>query len=828
MIDFQILSDFASSPEMLEAVFTAESGVDNPIAERAFIQLRKSNGVDEEITPYSKSEFSDFTSRLIELRKGWEDRLSSRVREGLEYTRQNYRFYMASDLAFDDKVVPERVPLMLYAQGRVDFRNTSYELQKLENQLGKKFLIRRSVEGKSDEEIVGINLSTLTEIGVNLIRPYIRRRLAGQVEKYHTVYPLYKYESRDSTMVGKLKATALTQRVAIIAEQFGWKAQEVQEYRNTFLYAHAVSFKSSDWDTTNTYRKRPGSTGIETVIEREGFSWITPHPSRVFWDRSSPLSGINDDVGPAYIGYWDICRAGSVMEDPAYWNRDRLLYTASCATLWDGPMSSYRDFYYSANRPAADMQLSNVWPEGNLVGEQNEAKGAVGRYSQQECDKGIVLTHYYEKVIPRNVGFGNYPFPVWVHFVCANDRTVVFAEFMSSAPCVSTSYDENESRLLSMSMAQEIMPYQDHIQQMLDQVVRLMKLQSLAIIALNKDVVDKDLAVKLKKSIEDQDIYSHPYVTEFSFGTVADLTSRVPGSGKIEAIQTYAIELQLQIATLLNGISEITSMLEKNQMFSSQELGQYQTKEMVATEVVEVSKTTDALYGYISCGIDAARSAKKRIAYESLVANSKAPVKLPALEGFPDSVIKEAGFTPVSDGNPDGAGLPAPSTNVMGDPSAMVYDYVFSDRDGSQRANSLEMAKTLIQLIPYVLNNQSIVMQLGDDEIRGMITEVFRLSGSGFTLKMSKQGNVTTMLTQLQQAVQQLAAKEQGTEQNVAQLTQAMQAIIQKLGTAIGMAPSTQQQAAPSALPQQPQAIPEAVPSQVSSEFDQQAQQSIQ
>ena len=129
-----------------------------------------------------------------------------------------------------------------------------------------------------------------------------------------------------------------------------------------------------------------------------------------------------------------------------------------------------------------------------------------------------------------------------------------------------------------------------------------------------------------------------------------------------------------------------------------------------------------------------------------------------------------------------------------------------------------------MQLTPVVLNNQSVVMQLGDDEIRGMITEVVRLSGSGFTLKMSKQGNVTTILTQLQQAVQQIAAKEQGVEQDVVQLTRAMQAIAQKFGAAVGSAQSTPRQ---SVAPVS-QFSPAPAPERASPDMNQQVQPPIQ
>ncbi len=781
MIDHTILDEFATSPQMLETAFTIPANEDDamasPVVEQAFKQLHlpKDMGSEER-----RAQFRAFVRDMRKARGRWESRIETRVREGLAYTRRNYNFYMSADLAFDDKVVPERVPLMLYAQGKIKLAPLVSALSELPvDNAAKSRFFKRNTKG----EVEGVNLTALTEIGINLVRPYIRRRLAAQVDRYHTTTPPYKYEPRDNTMKGKLKAAALTQRVSILAEQYGWKAGEIQEFRNAYLYAHSISFKSADWEEDCSMR-RDEVGGLETVVEREGFSWITPHPSRVFWDQAHPLSALNTDTGPTYVGFWDVVRVGSVRNDPAYWNRNEMRHTETAVNVWSGTMATYRDMYY----PAENQAINNAFSSTAVVpiGEINERKGSIGYYSQDADDYSMIITHYYEKIIPKNESLGNYPYPVWLHLVVANDSTVIFAEIMSSTPCVVTSYDENDGRLMSMSMAHEIMPYQDHIQQMLDQVVRLMKLQSLCIIAINSDMVaSADFINEIRKAAEDQSLYVKPLVAQFSFSQARDMAASNNGK-QMEAVQTFSIELQLQITTLLNGIANLTSMLEKNQMFSPQEMGQFVTKEAVATEVIEVSKTTNALTAFTSAGIDAARAAKKRIAYESLVACSSRKVPLPVIEMFPDDVIIDAGFVPAAEDAARGSGaVSGNAKTIIGDPKAMVYSYTFDDRDGVQRPNSPEIAKALVQLLDIVTRNPTIAEKIGDDELRDMVTEIFRLAGSGFVLKLSNQGNATTMMQQLQQAMQQIGQQVQQNQGNIAGLQQAMQqmaqAIIQRM-----------------------------------------------
>lgn len=779
MIDHSILAEFATSSQMLETAFTIPASEDDamasPVVEQAFNQLHLP-GEDEVDAEEREAQFRAFVRSMRKVRSRWEDRIESKVREGLAYTRRNYNFYMAADLAFDDKVVPERVPLMLYAQGKIKISSLVSAMEALPiDRATKERFFKKSDNG----EVAGINLTAINEIGINLVRPYIRRRLAAQVDKYHTATPPYKYEPRDNTMKGKLKAAALTQRVSILAEQYGWKAGELQEFRNAYLYAHSASFKSSDWEEDCSLRLNEAGEK-ELVVEREGFSWVTPHPSRVFWDQAHPLSAINTDTGPNYIGFWDVVRVGAVRNDPAYWNRKEIRHTDTAINVWNGTMAAYRDVYY----PAANQTINRSLPSTGIVqiGEINERKGTLGYYAQDADEYSMIITHYYEKVIPKNEGLGNYPYPVWLHLIVANDSTVVFAEIMSSTPCVVTSYDENDGRLMSMSMAHEIMPYQDHIQQMLDQVVRLMKLQGLCIIAINSDMVKSDEFLKaIKEAADDQSLYTKPLVAQYSFSTARDLAAS--GNGRqLEAVQTFSIELQLQISTLLSGIGTLTTMLEKNQMFSPQEMGQFVTKEAVATEVIEVSKTTNALTAFTSAGIDAARAAKKRIAYESLVANSTRSVPLPVIELFPDQVIKDAGFIPAAEDAARGSGaLSGNARTIIGDPKAMVYSYTFDDRDGVQRPNNPEIAKALVQLLDIVTRNPTIAEKMGDDELRDMVTEIFRLAGSGFVLKLSNQGNAMTMMQQLQQAVQQINQQVQQNQGNIAGLQQALQQMAQAI-----------------------------------------------
>ena len=763
MINYKILEHYNCDEKMLRAVFTAEAGgalgPDGKLCfERMLEQRDESQPSDDVATPAKGSKEykalqKQFAEQLLKTRTAFENRIESRLREGWGFTRKNHRLYFAADLAWDDKIAPERIPLMLYAQGKLDLTtdSTTRELVELERKTGRQFIER---DPNDSHKIKALNVARLYEVGINLVRPYVMRRQAAQVNKYRTLFPWLKYEPRDTTQVGKLKAAALSQRVDILAEQYGWRSNMSQVLRDMLLYTHSISFRNCSWEKIESLRlaENGGDYDVETVIEREGFGLVNPHPSRVFWDRAFPLSSINTDTGISYIGWWDVVRASTVMDRTDFFNRSEIGYGESISDFWNG-LDQYRQYYYGADViKFPDCSDRRVFAN-------NDAKENVGRYTTNMRDDAVVLTHYYEKIIPREVGIGTYAYPVWLHCIVANEKTVVFAEFEATSPAAVCAFNENDGKVQSMSMAHEIMPYQDQVQQMLDQMVYLMKLQSLVIIALNEDVCGPEVKNDLKKWIEGSAYLQKPLVTPFSFKNAKEILGS-GGQARIDFLETTVVQLQMQINVLLSGITNITALLEKNLMLSPQEIGQFVTKEAVATEVNEVAKTTTALQDFTSEGPDNYRACLKRMAYESLVAHSSTEITLPIVEQFPDEVIEQAGFQPKKDTGVPGRVNPA-THNIIGDPKAMVYSYAYDNRDGSQRPINPELAKVLSQLMAQFLGSEKLLTLMDNDDIRDSLTEVFRMSGSGFVPKLNGQGNLITEIQKIEQIIQKMAQKDQ-------------------------------------------------------------------
>jgi hypothetical protein len=77
---------------------------------------------------------------------------------------------------------------------------------------------------------------------------------------------------------------------------------------------------------------------------------------------------------------------------------------------------------------------------------KNEREANVGLYSADKGELPVLLTNYYERIVPAAHGIGTYPFPVWVRFVWVNDTRCIYAEIMPSRPAAMLSYNQNDKR----------------------------------------------------------------------------------------------------------------------------------------------------------------------------------------------------------------------------------------------------------------------------------------------------------------------------------------------------------------------------------------------
>lgn len=730
MVDAQILKDYGSDNAAIRNVFTCE---------------------DAKLPEY-------------EIKKQFEKKISARLFSGWTNSLQNSHLYSACDLAWDaSPIVRENIPLLLYAQKKIKIDRCAEELETLN-------CASQFVRKNEDGTIKEIDLPRLYETSVNLVRSYLTRRLAPQATKYNNLYPFFKYDPRATDLVGKIRADALSQRVEIMADQYHYRHLMTQVIRDVLLYGRSVMFPACAWDRELQWQKVPtdpafdGATAykIDAKVIREGVDFIRPHPSRVFWDMTHPLYSINTNSGATYVGYWDIRKYYDILHNSDFFNRDKIRVSTKGRDFY----SSYRlyfDSQYNAQRikfsTLADLRAIDPAAGNDLL--------AVAPYYQgTEVDESLFVTEYYERIIPNQNCMGKYPFPVWMRLVVAADDTIVFGEFLTtSAPAIYFGFNENDNRAMNISMAHEIMPFQDQISNLLSQLLLTAKANAFQLITLDTDAVDETVRKALKEAMKGDKYYVTPIMLEYSGNKVRNL-----GVNAVDPIKFVKQQGSEDITNYFRSITQLLSIVERMMILSPQELGQAAPREISATEVNEIASSTTTVYDFISDSMDEGRTAWKKFVYEALVNKATTDVNVPVKNRYSAATVAAAGFTMVETQVDENDA----QMQITGAKEKLIHDYAFSSRDGGNRQNNSQSASTLVQLLSTVINLPTVLQAMGKPKLYEIINEIFRLSGAGYDLKLELQpgedpsfgpspDEVKQQIQQIGQEVQQLA---QGMQQN--------------------------------------------------------------
>jgi len=765
MIDYEILAEYGTTDQRLRDFFTAVEPTSPQRLKMAAEELR-------------------VRERDINNRAKFEKYIAGLLQEHIVFSLSNHSKLAAVDMAWDSFPVNSAiVPLMQYAQGRIDMAQVGRSMKDVPN--GASYL-RKNDKG----EVIGVDAPRFFEVNVNLLRSVITRRRAAQIQKYDRMWPYFKYEPRDQTQVGKLRADMVSQRMDIMADQYGYRHFTSQAVLHMLLYSKCVAFPRAHWEREIQLERMPGNLlkdedgklRTRTRVLREGLSWVLPHPSRVFYDNNYPLTSLNEDTGCEYIGFWDVTRWGDIANNADYFNRKRVSYTSGMVD-WFSTYWAYFNQYFTTVIPPSMPQA-----RGDNVNFTNDRKNQVGLFTGQMEQVSTIFTHLWIKVRPQNWGWGRYPHPIWVHLKVAGDATVVYAKIVPSCPAATFSYNENDARLFNISMAHELMPFQDQLTNLFSQLLETIKQDLFSVCVLNTDVFPDDAHGKqalaeFEALMQNKATYCSMQMLEVSFNKLIQL-----GIKPEQAFTVVRSSPNTHIDKIFQSISETVKMAERLMVMSTHEQGQAASHEISATESHEISQSTDTVYDFISVGIDEGRAAMKRICFDSLVACGSDDVELTVSSRYPASVVKQAGFTVVSDQMGDLAGY----SRVTGSKNNLVHDLIFTSRDGGDRPAGQQAATVLIQMLQAIGGlekdiQQAVIGAMGKEKVFEILNQIFKCADAGVDLKLElKPGDDNNLLIsqnqQVMDGMQRLAQAVQKDSQDIDQIHHAMTAIFDIMG----------------------------------------------
>lgn len=700
MIDYDILAKCGTTDDRLRQVFTAE------------MPARP-----EELTEEERERIK----RDIKTREIWETQIRDRLEEHINFSLKNQALYGAVDLAMDAAPInKETYPLVLYAQGKLDQGSCIQALTDLK--------CAEQYVTKDDKGKEHIELQAFLETEINIIRSFVKRRKAAQDAKYNSLWPFYPYESRSTSLVGKLRADAWSQRVDIMADQLGYRHHDSQVLRDMLLYCHSVDFVRAAWEREVQWQRKftPGldtdKVEYEPVVVKEGLNFVNPHPTRIFWDAAYPLSSINNDNGCDYIGYWDIVPYRAAKNNPAYFNKQKINFSTGFVSLLSNYSVYFTQYYDRVTIPETEYA-------GNPALE-NDRISNIGRYASNEDDASMLQAVYFAKMVPKDWGIGDYPYPLWVRFIWAGNGTVVYAEILPSTPAAYCGLDENDSRRVNLSFAMELMPFQDEMTNLVTLLLAVCKQEQIRVYAINKDVLSAEDQKKLEAEIKGKNPYTTPLVVFWSFSEKASLGLDIKSPVALVQPQSNP----QAISFLFQSIVQLLHLVEQLEAMSPNESGQPIVRGnggVTATEAAQIQSSTTAVYTSISDAIDEFRAAKKRIIYESYMAKGPPDITVPVINRYPPEIIAKAGFQPWDEDENPGA-IP---TMVKGPRRALMHDYIFTSRDGSNRESNVQTATTLVQLIP-LLTNPFVLKSITRGKFFEFINEAIRKSGAGVDLNL--------------------------------------------------------------------------------------------
>ena len=536
--------------------------------------------------------------------------LSSRIREGINRSLMNSKFYWAVDEAF---TVAQRQISPTLVRGLLTNQMSSDQIYNAAQSWGLTDMMSRAVDPKTNKPlkqkdgkpVMQLDLPTFTQVFVPLVVSYLKMRWAKLWDDRDLV-PLYKYEPSVQTMANRLRCDIVTQSVDRFVDQVGVRAVERQSILQMLMYGTCLNFAIEPWYKEEQARMREG--GKKTEVSKQGVRFSVPHPTRTFYDLSNPLTSINSDSGVEYAGYWDVYRWHQIAKNKKFWldGDDRTFSVGPTNQRW--LKRDAWDIYRSLYPCVISFPTCTDWSSRSLD-RTNEAF----TYTLGTPDTGVSLATTYMKLVPKDWDLFDYDHPVWFRFVNILEESIIYAEPICYCPVTAYQYDADQNNYRPTSLAYELIPWQDHLGNLLSQYILSVKRNLTNAVLYNKDGVDPSVVERLENI--GKKIY-----TDINFIPTSKKELQWSGiQGTKELFDTVNFPMA-NTGEIMTGINTLVNIMERVLGFSAAEVGQPAAHEQSATEVATITQNVGIRLDLTGSFVDDAIAARKRLLYEAMMA----------------------------------------------------------------------------------------------------------------------------------------------------------------------------------------------------------------
>jgi hypothetical protein len=713
------------------------------------------------------------------------DDIGSIIRDGIGRNRQDYRLFKAMDWAYD---APFYQVSYTQLRGLLSSKPDDKKVMDTVNSWGLSHLLPDITEnGKTCCNADGspkkaINIPVFFNIFVPIVMAYIGIRWAKLFNDRNQT-PHFKYEPVQFTKENRIRAEVLTQVIEKQSTWFDYPSDTKQTILQTLLYGFCINFPREAWFS----EKQEDEGGKETIV-REGLRFNIPHPSRIYYDLYHRLSTLNSNSGCEYAGYWELCRYDKIHDNDLYWNKDKI--TLGSLSWFDLGKSDFLEQVF----PCAMSFPSRDGSGG--VGALDRESEAARYYGKGDFNASTLVTQHFQRIVPKDYGLGTYEHPVWFRFVFASDSTVIWAEPLAFDVIPTYAFDADFNRARHRSLALEIIPFQDHVSNLLTNWIAATKENLQNPIFYDAEKIPVEYLNKLENlgfKMVGSRVYI-PYNSTVNYRTKTD---------QREAFHTPQLTHHNtgELATLISGV---LNMLDRIMQLSPQEIGQAASHEQSAAESRIIAGNTSTRVAFTGSFIDSGDYAKKRMLYDATMAYADDDITVgvtsawAATEDEFKKLMEKVGLT-ISDDSAYNAQSPDSMHVATAKKSAMALESFASKRDGQDRIDNPGIADAMSKVFSAVAGNPVIIQSIGAPQLIDLLNQIIQTSGLPKEFKLrgtaikpesnpeEQAGQMSEMLKQVAEQMKQLVAQsQQQTLEAAGQQTQqivgqAMQGIAQQV-----------------------------------------------
>lgn len=698
------------------------------------LEVLKAYGLDSESLKkvFNKESFDKLSDKV----KPLVERIRCRVQKGRDFNFENYRLYHALDLAWDSPFEQITPTLLASLIDKGIDNKTVFDQLKNWGISYDDMMVEVPDPKTPGKNIKQLSLPAFFRIFVPLVRSYVTIRRAKLMNDRRLV-PFFKFEPPISTSIERLRSSAITSRTEVMSEQYGYYDVLNQAVLQMLHYGECLQFPVEEWHREyqcvakdsrfeGETEKGPDGEEFKKVVVKEGLRYHLPHPARTYFDRGFGPSTFNSDTGCCYGGYWSVKKFGDIKDNPGFWNLNAVGYEDFSKWMQG---RSY-DFFKNILQGCAVNFLGCNNSEGG-TSKYDREKHEVRWYTTDDTDRPVILTEHFEKLIPKDNGLGDYPYPIWFRFVIAADTTILYAAPLPYCPVVYYGYDVAENRTLNASMSLEILPFQDQFSNLLSQYLLTVKQNLMNVSLLNTDMILEDDIKKIEN-------WGEKWFRKINILRLSFLKALKGGNNPATAVVSHKFPIQ-DTTALLGAMRVILDTCERVLALSAQEVGQPASHEQTREEVRNISRSTSIRVAFTGAGVDQGKAAWKRQIYQAEMAYSQKEfyAQVPMEEEIPADQLEKLGFTYAED-----AGVPAydpvnRKARLKVNKTAIAYQTFSSDRDGEDRIDDVGTAQAMTQYFQVMMNNPMIAQAIGPDQAIKIANSIGRFAGFPRDFKLS-------------------------------------------------------------------------------------------